>query len=251
VQGDALLLEEAGEQRPRVGMVAGQQPLGHVDDRHVRAHPAEGLRELAAHRPGPDDDQPLRHLVRGGGLAVRPGLGIGQPRDGRNRGHRPGGDEQPPKLDDAAVRLDGAPAGDARRAAHELDVESGQPLLLARVVQIPGHLVTVPERPLDIDRAGHRLGRAGHEPGGGDRLGRPQERLGRHAGEVRALAPDQAVLDERDRCVGLEAAQGCGGGLARRAAAQDHQPLGSHGCHPRCPVPSPPVRQAATRGVTC
>ena len=47
-----------------------------------RAQPAEQLRELAADRPRAEDDDALRHLAGGGGLAVRPVLGL------RKAGHR-------------------------------------------------------------------------------------------------------------------------------------------------------------------
>ena len=53
----------------------------------------------------------------------------------------------------------------------------------------------------------------------GHHLARPQQRLGRHAGVVGALAADEVLLDDRD----LEAylAKPSGGDLARRPGA-DH-----------------------------
>ncbi len=48
---DALAGEHVGDQRPRVRVVAREQPLGGVDEGHPRPHAREHLRQLAPDRP--------------------------------------------------------------------------------------------------------------------------------------------------------------------------------------------------------
>ena len=78
-----------------------------------------------------------------------------------------------------------------------------------------GYLVAMPEHALRVDRPGHRLAPPGAQPGRRHRLRRPQQRLGGHAGEVRALAAHELALDQRDRRVGLVLAQRPGERLAQ------------------------------------
>ena len=69
---DAVLLERRVDERRRLGVHAGQEPLGVLDERHLRPHAREELRQLAADRPAAEDEQRARHLRRLGRLAVRP-----------------------------------------------------------------------------------------------------------------------------------------------------------------------------------
>src|SRR5437016_2594203 len=55
----------------------------------------------------------------------------------------------------------------------------------------------------------------------GAELGRPQHRLRRHAGEVRALASDEPALDERDVRFVAEPAEGTDEMLAGRPSAEN------------------------------
>ena len=87
-------------------------------------------------------------------------------------------------------------------------------LKVAVVGVVGDHEVAVLERGGDVDLGGRaRLARGLH------RLARPQQRLGRDAGVVRALTADQLALDDRD----LQAAvrQRAGAVLAGRTGAQD------------------------------
>jgi hypothetical protein len=74
--------------------------------------------------------------------------------------------------------------------AQQVDALARQPALLPGVGVAGDHEVAIGQRSLDIDlRAGRRLA------SGLDRLAGAQQRLGRHARPVRALAPDQLALD--------------------------------------------------------
>ena len=78
-------------------------------------------------------------------------------------------------------------------AAQQVDAVVGQPALLAGVGVVGDHEVAPGERGLDVDLRGRRrVARAVH------RLARPQQRLGRDARPVGALAADQLALDDGD-----------------------------------------------------
>ena len=98
----------------------------------------------------------------------------------------------------------------------------GQPALLAGVGVVGDHEVAPGERRLDVD-----LGGGGRLAGGVHRLARTQQRLGRDARPVRALAADQLALDDGDAQAAL--GQRAGAVLARRAAAEhDHVVVAGH-----------------------
>ena len=145
VDVDALAGEHVAEERAGVGMVAREQAVGDVGQRHLRAHAAEELGQLAADRPGAEDDEALRDLADARRLAVRPVVDAVQALDRRDRRHRAGRDHEPLVAELAAGGLDEARLADDRLAAHELDVAVGEPLLLRRVVPVARHLVAVPE----------------------------------------------------------------------------------------------------------
>ena len=81
-------------------------------------------------------------------------------------------------------------------AAHELDAAFVQPRQLDGVVEVVDDLVTAGEYARRVER---RLRQAdtGHAFHLVHQLARPQQRLRRHAGVVRALAADQLALDQR------------------------------------------------------
>src|SRR5512134_2128063 len=90
----------------------------------------------------------------------------------------------------------------------------GEPTLLAGVGVVRNHVVAPGKGRLDVDlRCRRRVVRAAHG------LPRAQQRLGRDARPVGALATDQLVLDECDAQPAL--CERAGAVLARRAAADD------------------------------
>jgi hypothetical protein len=67
---------------------------------------------------------------------------------------------------------------------------------LGLVVEPVDDLVAPLEHVLRVELLGHRLARAGHALDLVQQLGRAQQRLGRHARPVSALATDQLALDQ-------------------------------------------------------
>ena len=116
------------------------------------------------------------------------------------------------------VDLDHARSRDPALAAHEPAV----PLL--EVVELAG-VVPVARHPVAPRPDAFRLRTLAVEPRRalerGAELRRPQHRLRRHAREVRALAADEAALDERDLRLVVEPAEGADEVLAGRPSAED------------------------------
>ena len=103
---------------------------------------------------------------------------------------------------------------------------AGQPVLLARVGVVGDHEVAPRERGLDVD-----LGSCLRVARAVDRLARPQQRLGRDARVVGALAADELALDDRDAQAALR--QRPGAVLPGGAAADhDHVVVVAHGPSP-------------------
>ena len=124
-----------------------------------------------------------------------------------------------------AVDLDDARPGESAAASQQVDPRAGQPVLLAGVGVVGDHEVAPGERRGDIDlRIGRRVAR------GVDGLARAQQRLGRDAGPVGALAADELALGERD--VQSRGGQRGGGVLAGRAAADDDDVVVAHALIP-------------------
>ena len=139
---------------------------------------------------------------------------LAQARDGRHDRIRAGRHDDVPGGVAHAVDLDHARPGQPAGAAQQVDALARQPALLAGVGVVRDHEVAPGQRRLDVDlRGGRRLARALH------RLAGAQQRLGRDARPVGALAADQLALDEGDPQAAV--GQLAGAVLARRAAAQD------------------------------
>ena len=113
-----------------------------------------------------------------------------------------------------AVDLDRARPREPAGAAQQVDTRAREPAFLARVGIVRDHEVTPREDRVDVDlRARRGLARVVR------RFTGSQQRLGRDARPVGALAPDQFALDERDPQPAL--GQFPGTVLSGRAAPED------------------------------
>ena len=190
---DPVAVQHLAERIAERRRLAGQDVRAALDDRDLAAEAAHGLRQLDADRPAAEHEQPPRHGLHAGRLAVRPdAVELAQPRHGRHE--RVGAVRQDDVLRGvtAAVDLDGAGARQRAAPPDQVDPVLGEPALLPGVGVVRDHEVAPRERCLDVDRR-----RRGGVVRGVRRLAGPQERLRRDAGPVRALAADQLALDER------------------------------------------------------
>jgi hypothetical protein len=188
---------------------------GALDDDRLAAQPAHGLGHLDADRAAAEDDQPARDRLHPGHLAVGPhAVELAQAGHGRDERRGAVGEHDVLGGVALAVDLDDAGPGQATGPAQQVDAAVGQEALLARV-GVVRHLEVAPgQRALDVDlRARGRLARLVH------RLARAQQRLGRDARPVRALAADELALDDGDPQAAVR--QRRGAMLPRRAAAED------------------------------
>src|SRR5581483_12338809 len=101
---------------------------------------------------------------------------------------------------------------------HEPAVPVLEVVKLARVVPAARHPVA--PRP-DALRLGTLAAQSRRAVERRRELRRPQHRLRRHAGEVRALAADETALDEGDLRLGVEPAEGADEMLAGRPSAEN------------------------------
>ena len=130
-----------------------------LDQGHLGPEASPRLCQLDADRAAAEHDQARRDPLRGGRLAVVPGLGLAQPVDRRDRRVGAGRDAPPPCRRPARRR---PPSPGARRRAaapaEELDAALLEPRQLAGVVEVVDHLVAAAQRRLGVQLAGDRLG---------------------------------------------------------------------------------------------
>ncbi len=100
---------------------------------------------------------------------------------------------------------------------------------MPRVVPAVRDLVPPLEDALDVELARERLRRARRVPRGRDDLARPQERLRRQAGVVRALTAGELAFDDDDLDVRVEPPERADEVLSARTGPQhDHASLRAH-----------------------
>src|SRR4051794_37417838 len=221
---DPLFTEGIAEEVARVPVDPGENVVPALHDRDVRSQARVELGELAPDGSSADDDQALRHIVRGRALATRPGLDVLEALDRRHRRYRPCRDHDLVALELLPVHLEPAGGGDDSAAPDDLSVQALDPLDLARVV-LPGVLVAPPEDPFRVDRRGDTVCRARSE---GD-LDGTKERLRGDAGPVGALAADELRLDERDADLLVETSEGGDERFPARTSSEDDD-VASHQC---------------------
>ena len=206
----------------RLGL-AGQHPVGRLDDHGLAAEAAHDLGQLDARRPTAEHQQPPRHLLHARRLAGAPhAVELRRPGTGGTIGSAPVATTTWSAVCRTPSTSTDAGARQLALAAQQRDAVVGQPALLTGVGVVRHHVVAPRERGRDVDLgARRRLARAVH------RLARAQQRLGRDARPVRALAADQLPLDDGHP----QPARGDRGGavLAGRPAAQDDHVVVAHG----------------------
>jgi hypothetical protein len=174
-----------------------EQVIPALDQGDFGAEAGPGLRQLTANRAAAEDDHARRHFLRGRRRAVVPGRDSVEAVDRRHRRLAAGGDDDCPLGDEGLVADPDPPlALEAGVAAEEIDSVFFQPRQLNRVVEIVDHLVAAVENHLWLQLAPSG-GDAGDALGLAEHVGRPQQRLRRHAGVVGAFAADQVALDDR------------------------------------------------------
>ena len=158
-----------------------------------------GLGHLGADGAASQHHEASRDPLRRRRIAVVPWPRVGEPIDRRNRRPRSGGDDDGPASRRGCRRR---PSRAARRRVPRARGTARCPAPPAREAAPSRRGRGSPRRggraPLRGPAPRDRLRGAGHSSHLGERLGRAQQGLRRHARVVRALAADEVVLDDRD-----------------------------------------------------
>ena len=220
---DPVTAQGLAERLAQRRRLASKDAVGALDQSHLAAQATDDLRQLDAGRATAQHEQPARDHLHARRLARAPdAIELPQPRDGRDDRVGASSDDDVLGAVAHAVDFDGPGPGEPAAAAQQRDPPGIQPALLPGVGVAGDHEVAPRQRRLDVHlRARPHLARGVH------RLAGAQQRLGRDAGPVRALAADQLALDDRDPQTTL--GQRAGAVLTRRAATQnDHVVVIAH-----------------------
>ena len=209
-QLDAAPLQPLRHLHARERLLARDQAVGRLDQRHARAERGPRLRQLHADDAAAEHEQLAGDLVGRRRLAVRPRLRLGEPGDRRQQRARAGRDDHRlarlvhDRLAVRAADLHPPLAGQPRLPAQQRHAALLQPRQLRGVVELVDHLVAAAQHARRVEPARGRVVRhARHARDLVEQLARAQQRLRRHARPVAALAADQLALDERDRSPAL------------------------------------------------
>ena len=149
---DAVAPQDLAERLAERRGLARQHVLGALDERHLAAEAAHGLRHLDADRPAAEHEQAPRDGLHAGHLAVRPdALELAQARDRRHDRVGAGRDHDVLGRVRHAVDLDHARPGEPAASAQQVDAGAGEPALLPGVGVVRHHEVAPGERRRDVD----------------------------------------------------------------------------------------------------
>ena len=191
------------------GLLVDQDPLRGLDQGDARAQARPCLRHLDADDAAAEDQQPLRNLLRGRRLPVRPRRRLGEALDRRHSGGGAAGDhDRLSRLQRVGARRHRALARELAAGAKQGDPARLEPGKLAGVVEIVNDLVAAREHELRVELSRDHLAHSCRARDLGQQLAGAQQRLRGHAGVVGALAADQMLLDHGD----LEAVLGSAAG---------------------------------------
>ena len=131
----------------------GEHVLGALDERHLAAEAAHGLRHLDADRPAAEDEQPARDGLHAGHLAVGPdAVELAQARDRRHDRIGAGRERRRARRCGARRRPRPTPVPASRPLPRSRSMPLlGEPALLAGVGVVRDHEVAPGERRLDVD----------------------------------------------------------------------------------------------------
>ena len=224
-QVDAFGAQPIAHHRDRVGIVLGQD-REQLEDGHPRAQAPICLSQLAADRAAADHDQVLRPLGQVEHRLVGQVRHFGETRDRRHGGGRAGRDHDPARPNAPPVRLDFLRPDEAGMGADDLDAELLEALL--RVVRRDrrDHPFDVVVHAEEVDRG--LVAVDAEAPGGANGVrgaARRDQRLGRHAAVVQAVAAHLALLDQHDLGAHLHRA---GGNREPARARADHAQIGPY-----------------------
>ncbi len=197
-QIDAFALQARDDDGGKLGIVLGEE-VGDLQHGDPRAQPAMGLRHLQADRPAADHDQMAGQGAVGEDRLVGEIARFGQAGDRRRRRSRAG------RQNDASALMRCGPAcNSVRPMKRASSFRTRTPSFSKRSTESLGAMAAITSAHVihdaaEIDRGLDRRDAEGRavalrlrHPGGGD------QRLGRHAAMVEAIAAHLGALDQHD-----------------------------------------------------
>ncbi len=143
----------------RERLLALDQPVSPMNERHPRTERRPGLRHLDPDHPASQDEEPARDLLGRRRLDIRPGTGLSETRHRRNRRGAPGRDHDGLSCDENLVADAYPPLPvEPSVAADERHPALVEPWQLGRVVEIVDDLVAPGEHGLHVEPAGRDAG---------------------------------------------------------------------------------------------
>ena len=199
------------------GRLSWDQPIGALDEDGLSTEALYHLCDLDTGRASAQHDEAAGNRLHGRRFPRAPDAIEGvEPWNGRHERSRARRHDDMLRRVASAIHVDHARPGELPLAPDQFDAPIRQPFLLSRIRIVGHHVVAPVERRLHI-----HLGTGVDVAGALDRLPGTQERLGRDARPVRALAADQLALDDGNPKPPRR--DGPGAVLAGRTAAQhDH-----------------------------
>jgi hypothetical protein len=121
---DPVLAQRISDDLSDRRLLARQEAVGHLDDRHAGAKAAQELAELDSDRAAAQHDHTLGELVERRCLAVRPEAGLREPGYLRHARVAPGGEHDALGLERSPVDLYAPRPRDARLRLVDIDPSS-------------------------------------------------------------------------------------------------------------------------------
>ena len=215
----AVGLQMALDDRRGIPVLARQDVVTGLEERHLGAETLEGLRHLAADRARPDDHQARGKCGQPEERLVSEVLDLVEAGDGRGGSAGARRDHRARELECPAVDLDRRPAREAGVSEVDVDAETGEALdaVVGREAgPEPAHALH-DGRKVHLDAVDPHAVVTGR-PRLGGRAGGADERLGGHAPDVQAVAPEEVALHERH--LGAQPGAARRGHQTRRAPAE-------------------------------
>ena len=146
-----------------------------MDKRHLRSECSPRLAELDPDNASAENRKPGRHLGCGCGLDIRPRFRLAQPVDLGHEGTGASRDHDRATSHELLVAYHHTPlSGKSTSPSHERDAALFEPRQLARVIQVPDHVVASAQDSGHVNRADLESGNPLHLT---EELHRPKQRL--------------------------------------------------------------------------
>jgi len=199
---ERLVKEHLAQDGRGVRVGQPERTIATLQDRHLRSKAGERLCELDADRPAAEDEQSTGEPLLLPDGFVGPMWSLGQPRDARI-GCASAGTQQDVLGPDPSLLANDERVWTLEAGCAQIDVDASIPQSLRRLERVhvldslPDARHDAPQVDRGLNGIDAKLVRTPHVP---RHLGSFQQRLARHAAEMRAVTADAVLFDEGHAC---------------------------------------------------